>query len=195
MRTYGGISATERVAARRERLLDAGLQLFGTRGLDATGVKDVCRQAGLTDRYFYESFKDGRALYTAVFDRVTDELFAAVATAVAEVDPHPESQLRAAIGTFIRALAEDPRKPRIVFGEAAGVEDHMKATLRRFTALVEATAEQHLPRGFPTDILALSLVGTMERVVVEWQDGALDAPIDEVVEDVVDLFLGHFLRR
>ena len=192
MRTYGGISAADRVADRRERLLDAGLQLFGTRGLEGSGVKDVCREAGLTDRYFYESFKDSRALYTAVFDRTTDELFSAVAQAVVEAPAEPEPQLRAAIGTFIRALADDPRKPRIVFGEAAGVEDHMKATLRRFTALVAATAEQHLPRGFPTDILALSLVGTMERVVIEWQDGALDVPIEEVVDDVVDLFLVHF---
>ena len=72
-RTYGGVSAAERAASRRERLLDAGLELFGTHGFAATGVKDVCRQAGLTDRYFYESFRDSRELFLAVFDRLTDE--------------------------------------------------------------------------------------------------------------------------
>src|ERR1700745_3649730 len=80
-RTYGGVSADERIAARRARLLGAGLELFGTRGFAATGVKDVCRQAGLTDRYFYESFNDGGELFLAVFDRITDEVLPVVAGA------------------------------------------------------------------------------------------------------------------
>jgi AcrR family transcriptional regulator len=198
-RPYGGVSATERVAARRERLLEAGLELFGTRGFESTGVKELCREAGLTDRYFYESFRDGRALFTAVFDRVTDELFTGVAEAVVAVDPAPETQLRAAVETFVRALADDPRRARIVFSEAGGagpeVEQHLRLTLRRFTDLVAATARQHLPASFPEarlEVLALSLVGTLERVVVEWQDGRLDLGIDEIVDEVTALFLTFF---
>src|SRR3954467_13397662 len=118
-RAYGGISADDRVAARRAKLLDAGLELFGTHGFGATGVKDVCREAGVTDRYFYESFNDGRALFPAVFDRLTDELFLAAATATAQAGGDPERQLRLAVGTFIHALAADPRNPRVLFAEAA----------------------------------------------------------------------------
>ena len=118
-RAYGGVSADERIAARRAKLLDAGLELFGTRGFAATGVKDVCREAGLTDRYFYESFNDSEALFLAVFDRLTDELFRAVAEAVVESGGDAERQLRRAIGTFVGALAADPRKPRVLFAEAA----------------------------------------------------------------------------
>jgi AcrR family transcriptional regulator len=136
-RTYGGISAEERVAGRRERLLDAGLELFGTQGFDATGVKELCREAGLTDRYLYESFRDREALFLAVFDRLTDDLFNDVANAVLAVPSEPEAQLRAAVGTFIRALADDPRKPRIIFADTGG--EHMKQTLRRFSELVAAT--------------------------------------------------------
>src|SRR5882757_3781988 len=81
-RIYGGVSAEQRVAERKERLLEAALEEFGTRGVLATGVKDVCRRAGLTDRYFYESFHDGGELFVAVFDRATAQLFAVVAGAV-----------------------------------------------------------------------------------------------------------------
>jgi AcrR family transcriptional regulator len=188
MRTYGGISAEERVAARRERLLDAGLELFGTRGFDAVGVKEVCRAAGVTDRYFYESFRDREALFRAVFDRLTEELFTSVAEAVVAVEPKPEPQMRAAIGTFIRMLADDPRKPRIVFADTGG--DHMKQTLRRFQALVAATARQHGVRD--PSMLAIALVGTLERVVVEWQDGQLDLSVDDIVDQTAELFLGLF---
>jgi AcrR family transcriptional regulator len=200
-RTYGGLSATERTTARRERLLAAGLELFGTRGYAATGVKDVCAEAGLTDRYFYESFRDSRELFLGVFDAVTDELFTSVAVAVVDVAPDPEPQLRAAIGTFIEALAADPRKPRVVFMEAAAAgpeaQRHMRTTLRRFTALVAATARPHLPPGVSDElvqVLALSLVGTMERVVVEWQDGELDLPVERMVDRCAELFLALLER-
>src|SRR3954453_20418047 len=109
-RGYGGVSAEDRIAGRRERLLDAGLELFGTRGYGATGVKDICREAGLTDRYFYESFGGSGELFVAVFDRVVEDLFASVADAVVEAGPDPQDQLRSAIGTFVALLAADPRK-------------------------------------------------------------------------------------
>jgi AcrR family transcriptional regulator len=199
-RTYGGISAGERVATRRSRLLDAGLELFGTRGFATTGVKDICREAGLTDRYFYESFRDGRELFLAVFDRQTDELFAAVAAAVAESGSEPERQLRDAIGTFVDALVADPRKPRILFAEAAAAGPdaaaHMRATLRRFARLVAATAREHLPATTPDEdvqLVALSLVGLLERVVSDRQDGELDIPVDRLVDRCVELY-GKLLR-
>lgn len=196
VRPYGGVSASERVAARRARLLEAGLECFGTAGFAATGVKDVCRAAGLTDRYFYESFKDSRALFLSVFDDVTDALFTAVADAVLAAGPDAQGQLRAAIGTFLGALADDPRRTRVVFSEAAAAgpeaAGHMRATLRRFTALVDATARAHLPAGAPPAaslIVAMSLVGTLERLVVEWHAGEVGLTVDEMTGHCVALYL------
>lgn len=194
-RTYGGVSADDRIAARRAKLLDAGLELFGTRGFATTGVKDICRQAGLTDRYFYESFNDGGELFLAVFDRLTDELFRAVAAAVAESGGDPERELRTAIGTFVHALAADSRKPRVLFTEAAAAgadaAAHMRTTLRRFAALVAATARRHVPPERPDEevqLIALSLVGLLERVITEREDGALDIPLDRLVDRTVALY-------
>jgi AcrR family transcriptional regulator len=195
VRSYGGVSATDRVAARRERLLDAALELYGTRGFAATGVKDVCREAGLTDRYFYESFRHSGELFTAVFDRATSGLLVLVAQKVSEVPPEPEAQVRAAIETFVRALADDPIKARVIFVESAAVgaevDHHMRASLRQFAALVAATARPHLP-DMPERTLelgALALVGAIDRVIIEWQDGHLDATIDEVIDHLVQLFV------
>ena len=196
-RTYGGVSADDRIAARRAKLLDAGLELFGTQGFATTGVKDICRQAGLTDRYFYESFNDSGALFLAVFDRLTDELFGAVAEAVATAGDDAERQMREAIGTFLRALADDSRKPRVLFIEAAAAGPaaaaHMRTTLRRFALLVAATARQHVPEATADEdvqLVALSLVGLLERVVTEREDGALDIPVDELTERTVRLYAG-----
>jgi AcrR family transcriptional regulator len=195
-RAYGGVSAEDRIATRRAKLLDAGLELFGTRGYATTGVKDVCREAGLTDRYFYESFADGGALFLAVFDRLTDQLFQAVADAVLEAGGDAERQLRVAISTFIHALAADPRRSRVLFAEAPAAGPaaaaHMRTTLRRFAELVAATARAHVPEQTTEEelqLMALGLVGLLERVVTEREDGALDIPVERLIERCVALYL------
>jgi len=127
-------------------------------------VKDICRRAGLTDRYFYESFRDSSALFTAVFDRATAYLFEVVAAALAAAPARPEEQSRAVIEVYVGALADDPRLARIVFVEApsAGpeVERHMRETLRRFA-----------------------------RLMIEWQDGELRLPIEQIIDYLVGMLL------
>ncbi|MFI6169352.1 TetR/AcrR family transcriptional regulator [Nocardia sp. NPDC051052] len=188
VRPYGGVGAADRVAARRGKLLEAGLELFGTKGYAATGVKDLCRAAGLTDRYFYESFGGTKELFAAVFDRVIAELFAAVAVAVDAERAEGTRKLRAGIGTFLTALGADPRILRIVFVEptGAGAEHRMREALWRFARLVAATATDARPETRPpaelVDIYALSVVGMLERVLVEKQGGRLDVPMDELVD-------------
>jgi AcrR family transcriptional regulator len=191
-RSYGGVSAEDRVADRRRRLMEAGLELFGTQGYTATGVKDVCREAGVTDRYFYESFGDRKALFLAVFDARVDELFDDVVEAVAAVGSDPTDQLRAAIGTFLNTVTGDARTPRLVFSEPAAVgpeaETHMRATLRRFSRLAAATASSHMRDDRYAPLIGLALVGTLERVVVEWQDAELHTSIPEVIEECTELY-------
>ena len=41
MRDYDGKTAAERIAERRERLIDAGVELFGERGYAATSIRSV----------------------------------------------------------------------------------------------------------------------------------------------------------
>ena len=56
---YGGRTAGERRAERRQRLLDAGLHLFGGGpGYRATSVSALCEEAGLSTRQFYEEFSN-----------------------------------------------------------------------------------------------------------------------------------------
>jgi hypothetical protein len=67
----------------------------------------------------------------------------------------------------------------------------MRMTLRRFAELVAATARLHVPADTdPEDVqlLSLSLVGLLERVVTEREDGALDIPVDRLVDRCVALY-------
>jgi AcrR family transcriptional regulator len=196
VRAYGGVSAEERIAARREMLLEAALEEFGTRGFASTGVKDICSRAKLTDRYFYESFRDSRELFLAVFDRATARLYDVVVDGMAAAPPTASERARGAIGAYVRALADDPRVARIVFVEAPAAgpeaERHMRETLRRFAVLVEHSTRDFLPKGVPDLAMrfgALSFVGAIERVMIEWQDGQLDMPVEQIVDYLVALLM------
>src|SRR4051794_11731236 len=108
VRPYGGVQARDRIAERKGRLLDAGLELLG--GSDDAPdltVRAVCGAAGITARYFYESFADKDALVAAVFDRVVADIATTTQAAVAAAPP--DEQNRAGIANLVRAVAEDAR--------------------------------------------------------------------------------------
>ena len=107
-RTYRGVPVEHRRALRRERLIEAGLEEIGTRRYDNITVKDVCRRAGLTERYFYEHFSDRAALLVGVFDAVIAIVTAAAFAASDAAPPDLEERTRAGLTAFVDALT-DPR--------------------------------------------------------------------------------------
>ena len=70
-RPYAGVDAADRLAGRRTRLLQAGLELMGRSVMPSElTVRGVCHEAGVATRYFYESFLDKDEFVGAVFDWV-----------------------------------------------------------------------------------------------------------------------------
>jgi AcrR family transcriptional regulator len=115
VRPYRGIDAVERVAGRRRRLLDAGLDLLGAAGKDPAEltVRAICGQAGLGVRYFYESFTDKDHYVWAVFDSVIADIAATTQAAVAAASPG--EQARAAMANIVRTISADTRVGRLLF--------------------------------------------------------------------------------
>lgn len=116
MRDYDGKTAAERVAERRERLVDAGLELFGELGYGGTSIRAVLRQAGLRDRYFSESFHDLDELLAAVYQRLLEEEVA-VCRAAIEATSGGSAGARAMIDKLTRSLAGNPGRARIKLRE------------------------------------------------------------------------------
>lgn len=53
-------------------------------------VKDVCQEAKLTERYFYESFKKSEDLFQTIFLKMIEELQQNLMQAVIKATPDPE---------------------------------------------------------------------------------------------------------
>lgn len=115
VRPYRGVDPAERRAQRRRRLLEAGLELLGGEQRDPAEltVRAICREAGLTMRYFYESFTDKDDFVSAVFDWVVSDIAATTQAAVAAAPRR--DQTRAGMANIVRTVSEDPRVGRLLF--------------------------------------------------------------------------------
>ena len=67
---WSGVPVRDRPALRRDDLITAGIELLGSPGGPNLTVRAACRAAGLTERYFYESFTDRDDYVAAIYDEV-----------------------------------------------------------------------------------------------------------------------------
>ncbi|HWJ65952.1 MAG TPA: TetR/AcrR family transcriptional regulator [Nocardioides sp.] len=191
---YRGVSAEERAARRRRRLLDAALSVWADPGKRTT-MTAVCAEAGLTERYFYESFSGLDEALTAVLDAVATEIETTTLAAADAAGPEPADRIRALVGTFVELLVADPRKGRVAIVEAAalpGLRARRTDLLRHFARLVAEEAQVSKPARHEDELAGLLFVGGMAEVVTAWLDGALDVSPEEVVETASRGFLGLY---
>ncbi len=194
-RRYRGITPSERRAQRRARFLEAGLELFGTRGYTATSIRAVSAEASLNSRYFYESFTSREDLLYCVYKTIMRDLAVRAAEAVAAASTI-EDKARAGLRVGWTTLTEDRRKARIVALEVVGVSDRLERLRRQNRhALADLTVQGALSVAPPGIRLRLdpvltarALMGGVVEVLADWINGDVDASVEEVVEHFTRLF-------
>jgi AcrR family transcriptional regulator len=176
-RTYGGKTGDERLAERRDRLLAAGLERFGTEGVDGATITALCREAGVTARHFYEHFASVEELLLAVYEHVLDRHRGAVVAALADApEDDLRARVRAAVGAAIAAWTQDRQMTRVAFLEVVGrtsrVEARRQAAIAEYTALVVAVADDLHARGLVPapgrPLAARAVVGALIGLVEAW---------------------------
>lgn len=191
MRDYDGKTADERVADRRARLIDAGLQLFGEHGFAGTSIRAVLRQAALRDRYWSESFTDLDSLLAAGYERLIDEEIAACRTASAAATS-PSAAARAMIETLSRNYEGNPGDARVKLREvlSGGPLSQRKREDGLFK-LAQLVADQ-LPATASDDkrrlLLGMGVVAAADEYLRAWVDGERNLSRQDVVELTMALF-------
>jgi len=189
------MSASDRRAQRRERLLEAGLELFGTEGYARTSIRAVSAEASLNSRYFYESFSSREDLLYHVYVGIIREMSSTVVETTARgqtIEEQARAGLRAAWGI----VTEDRRKARVIALEVVGVSDRLER-LRRdnrhaFADLLVRNAMSLAPEGvrlrMDPMLNARSLMGATMELLVDWINGDLDRSAEEIVEHLTRMF-------
>ncbi|OHV06217.1 hypothetical protein BKN37_02940 [Mycobacterium talmoniae] len=153
-------------------------------------------EAGLTERYFYESFSDLDALFDVVLDLTMDAIEGEADAAVATAPDDAFSRISVALRTVVDTLAGDPRMIRIFFVEALGRGG--RAGTRRNEILMRA-AENFVRwsgagvqpfTSTPVDarMKAIALSGAASELLISWADGLLDITPAELADFLVGMY-------
>ena len=188
VRPWRGVSAEDRQADRRSRLIEACLDVVGEDGVAATTVDRVCAQAKLTKRYFYENFADRDALLLVTFNALFDEILGEMQVAAATLGDSAE-RTHAVVTILIDTLSGDPRRARL-YVECPG---HPALRLRREQAIAafsDFVAGQVLPDpAAPVSaehrLLATRLLvaGTTD-LVTSWLAGDIEADRETIIATI-----------
>ncbi|MFE3543754.1 TetR/AcrR family transcriptional regulator [Nocardia sp. NPDC059177] len=183
-RSYGGISAADRVAERRTRLLGAGVDIIGTQGVSALAMRLVCREAGLSQKFFYESFADIDALMHAVYQATVERLVDAVHEQVGAGD------LAGAYDAAARLMEADPRVCRILLVEPvadARLRIHVREVAPAIAERFFGDLLRESPDGVPGRLRFSGLFGALISLFVEWTEGNLGTDRDQFVRHLVEV--------
>ncbi|MGH3561430.1 MAG: TetR/AcrR family transcriptional regulator, partial [Mycobacterium sp.] len=176
IRPYAGVDAADRRASRRARLLEAGLDLLGADlpQIAELTVRGICRQAGLTARYFYESFADKDEFVSAVFDAVITDL--ALSTQALVNSAPAEEQTRVGIANIVRTIAGDARIGRLLFSAHLSNPVVVRKRVESSALLAvlsgqHAGAVLHLPENDRIKAAAHFVVGGVAQTISAWLAG------------------------
>jgi len=170
-RRYGGASFEDRLAERKRRLMLAAIDVFERSGRDGASVATICAEAGLTARYFYESFPNLDALFLEAYQAVQHELLAEIGRAAQGRDP-----VRAALKAFFAALAAHPGPARVFLLDPHGREPAMQEA--GYDTAVKLLAL--FAPGVRDPLAAAGVLGAIVDIARRWISGGFAETVDQV---------------
>lgn len=190
-RVYRKKNPEDRVLERRERLMQAALQLFGTQGYANTTIETLCSEAKVTTRHFYQLFSSREELLLAVYNQITEELQVSLFSAMMAERQGLQEKMQQVIQALVNNYLTDSRRAQIgvleVVGASAIVEKRRREVIHGIAIHLEQfmnalAAENQLPqRNYHW--LAVALVGGINELMAEWlmnQSLSLEQLTDEI---------------
>ncbi len=184
------------------RIVDAAIELFYSRGAQATTVRDITAACGLTPGALYNHFRSKEELLFVLVRDVHLQTDAGLAAAVAGAGDDPRAQLAAAVRFLVRHVALH-RKPSLVANrEFTGLNDERRQEItdirrqlrRRFAEVLLAGSRAGvftLPGGQDRVSAALTAnaIGTLCANISEWTRGDYPVPLADLQDRYVDMAL------
>ena len=198
-RRYGGVDAEARRRERKRKLVDAGLEVFGHRGYHLSTVRDICAQAGLSERYFEESFKSTAELFDAVYTEIRAQLQQYIMQAVIKSgvqSPDPMALAKGTLHAWYSFLKEDPRKARVMLFESATVSDNGMRSAEATTSEIGGMFRTFITMLYPglkestfdMDLMLSALTGAAVYMARTWVRSGFKQPIELVIAHNLALY-------
>ena len=171
-------------------MIEPGIETYGTHGFFAVTVKDICNEAKLTERYFYESFKKSEQLFQTIFLKLIDELQHNVMQAIMQASSDPHKMIDAGLRALLTTLKDNPRMARIIYIDAMLVQElHNQATIHetmtRFDRMIQAFVMLMMPQINRSEreisLVATGLNGYVTQIAIRWVVSGFKQSFEEVL--------------
>lgn len=200
VRSYGGRSGEERAQDRRARLVGATMSLLAAHGEAGTTMTAICAEAGLTERYFYESFPHREDALLAALDHVCERIARITRAAIEATPGSPEERVHAVMAAFVGLVSREP-----TLGMVATVQSSATPRLRArrheligtFADLVaREAAELYGEQAWPAErarLQGMVYIAGFAELVGSWLTGEVELSAEQLTATASDLF--HSLSR
>ena len=167
--------AQQRAVERRNRILDAALDVFAGKGYQGAGVDEIAAAAETSKGGVYFHFPGKEALFLALLDRAATRLRRRIEAAV-EAEADPARRADAALATVVEVFSKRRGLARVLMVEAlgAGPAFHRRmAELRTdFAAVVSRQLQRAVEVGavepLDTAVAGRAWFGAVNEVVTQW---------------------------
>lgn len=151
---------TEQRRVSIERIIDAALNRFLSRGYHATSVDDIAKEAGVTKGAVYFYFESKSAVLLALLDEIEGLVVDGLLARLEEAGPTAQDQLVAAIHSQ-GAIAADRSRYLILFTiamvEFSGTDDPIERRLQSIYGRFNEAMEKIVVRGQRTGEFSASI--------------------------------------
>jgi AcrR family transcriptional regulator len=174
----------DRQVLRRDELIAAGVQLLGGDGGPAVTVRAVCRETGLTERYFYESFTERDEFVRAVYDDVCARAMSALMSATTP---------REAVERFVALMVDDPVRGRVLLLAPAVEPVLVRSGAEWMPSFIDLLQRKLTQIGDPVrqKMIATSLIGGLTALFTAYLDGRLAASREQFIDYCVEMLLSR----
>src|SRR5256885_10750517 len=161
---WSGVPLQDRQVLRRDELIAAGVESLGSETGPALTVRAVCRKAGLTERYFYESFTDRDEFVRAVYDDVCTR---AMSTLMSATTP------REAVERFVALMVDDPVRGRVLLLAPEVEPVLVRSGAEWMPSFIDLLQGKLTQIGDPVrqKMIATSLIGGLTALFTAYLDG------------------------
>jgi len=191
-RVYGKKNAEDRESERRERLLQAALQLFATQGYANTTIEGLCSEAKVTARHFYEVFRGREAVLLALYNQMMEELQAGLLASIMTEHSSLHEKMREIVQALVSLYLTDTRRAKIgvleVVGVSPAIEHRRREVIHTISMYIQLFLDQlasqnEIPqRNYHW--LTVAIVGGMNELMAEWLMNP-NLSLEELTEEMI----------
>ncbi len=169
-------------AERHQRIIEAGLKVFGERGFRGVSMADVATECGVTKGLLYEHYDSKEELYDACVEHERSRVFDHLEAVVRQQEADP---LRAFVEEYFDYVDQHRGRSWLLYGDAsASATNRMRAENAESVASMITHVMGPVAGAVPPErlrMLASGLVGQGEHLARHWSENpALER--DEAVE-------------